>query len=375
MNISTGDKPADRIQLVISLYLAVPLVLLLVAGCRPASTPDSYALKPERHGTGWVSDTHYIGPLPKQAAQLRPGQEFLCLQPDEFAPAQPPFFDAVTGKSVNAYKLCLRVFTLQSVTPRTSAPPAQLTFTINHSQRKLTLASNADVDQLPWLIPLLDDATLDALRHRYEGNLVWCYGGCSTQHDGGITAVADDSHTSISVITPVLLPVRIRRIVRLDKLRRHVTSGSFASGGSANFQELDFEADRPLLVVLDTPNAAYGGANFQSLTPAEARRHLLGTDITCADTWDFQQHFSLKPPGEEHLDWSHAVLQDIADGNIQIGETHDMVAWTLGWPSYLETQTQSRAALTWVYDNGMYGYTLRFDKRGKVADINEGIPP
>ncbi len=349
-------------------------MLVGVNGCRSSSVPDPYAVRPV-HGTGWVASDHYVGPLPWQRPQLTRGQQFLCLT-DSYSSEMPQFRDTATRQNIAIVKMGLRVFILRKIDPNpVPGAPALLTFSIEGSSHKLTLASDAGVDNLPCLTPLSEDGRLDSLRQRYEGHLVWCYGGCGTQHTGGVTAVTDDAQTSVSVITPVLLPVRIRRIVRLCALSRIVRYGAYYPSGSQDPKEPGFMDDRPLLIVLDSPNARYGGTNFQYHTTADAKRHLLGTYALCADPDDFKQNFSLRSPRGEHPGWPQAVLQEIADGDAQVGMTHDAVAWTLGWPSYFEAPKEQRAESNWRYDNGCYGYTLSFDQRGRVSYIDEGIPP
>ena len=386
----------------------ITIAVFLAEGCgqhrrNQASVPALVSTQ-----IGWIRHNYYSGPPPRHPSALQPGQQFLCLPDTASSPLD--FHDAATGQTIAAHSLGLRILTLLKVASPVSGSPARLTFGVEGSSLKLTLASSAPVDKLAGLIPLADDngngaadAALDHLRRAYEGRFVWCYGG-----DGSI-AVTDSSAYSAYVSTPLLLPTRVRRIVRIDRTGVPMNIGQQQNVVSDTIQTNAFTDDYPLVVIFDIPNAECDfmlnadASDFGPLappipqwtpttavqllpqfpprptldepvpptTPKQVKTHVLGSYIVLADTWDFDRRYSLRSPRAQHPDWSSRTLYQLSHGEIQTGMTRDMVAWKRGYGNGYGTLSHLRRADAWTYDDlKPWFITISFNKRGRVNNID-----
>lgn len=385
---------------------AIAIIIIsafLAGGCGQHERSQVNVPPPVSAKMGWITHDYYSGAPPRHPSALQPGQQFLCLPDSALDPTD--FHDAATGQIIAAHSLGLHILTLLSVASPVSGSTARLTFGVEGSPLKLTLASNAPVDKLAGLIPLAndaDDTALDYLRHAYEGRFVWCYGG-----DGSI-AVTDSSAYSAYISTPLLSPARIRRIVRIDRTGVPMNIGQQQNVESDTIRTNSFVDDYPLIFIFDIPNAECDfmlnadASDFGPLappippwtpttpvqllpqfppltttdeplpptTPKQLKTHVLGSYIVLADAWDFDRRYSLRSPRAQHPEWSSHTLYQLSHGEIQIGMTRDMVAWKWGYGNGYGTLAHLRRAAAWTYDDlKPWFITISFNKRGRVNNI------
>ncbi len=367
-------------------WIAVVAILALVDSRRsvpeiPAAVQSPPSIVLPAILTGWVAADHYVGPTPRQNARLVAGQQFLCFYNDTFSAPAEPFRDSVTGQIVPPKQIAFRVLTLQSIQhPPTGA--ALLTFSVEGSARQVTLNSDADVDELPALTPLLDDAPLDSLRRRYEGHLVWCYGGNVAQ-----TATDDPAFFPTSR-APALLPLRVKRILRLDRVGLALSMTTWINNLIGNTQSGHdlYTDDRPLLVELTSPTNRFA-VNTDEISGPQAtliessyaayqkrlKNVTAGEYRISADPWELERVFSLQSPQSLHPDWTRQELRHLSNAEVVPGMTRDQVGWATGWPAApgdIKSFDQLRALPVWVYQRMPFDYTITFNSHGRVSKID-----
>ncbi len=290
----------------------------------------------------------------KSLPSLAPGQTFVYMGSAFSAPPQ-PLLDAATRRPITLDQFGLRILTLLKTAQKTNGTRL-LTFSVEGSKRRVTLQTDAGVGSLPGIVALLHDDKCDALRRNYEGRQVWCYG------HGSSSGLTDNADYAISKEEwSVSTPVRIRHILRLDA------------------DNVSTAANEPLLVVLNQRYAVYKTADFYIIRPKYRRSRIVARLSSgyqlFAGTADFERLYSLKSPHIQHPEWSRSVLHQLDGEDTLLGMTHDMLAWTMGWPDDSGSLDQLRAMPQWDYhtDNPK-PYIVTFDRSGRVSDVDWGGP-
>jgi len=312
-----------------------------------------------------------VAPSPRRVPTLSPGQTFLFVTPRQWnLTPRPNTFRDEGAAPVSWGELELKVVTLDKVTHDPSADRL-LWFSVDGRRSRVRLRGEWDVSLLPNLYPLLEDDRLDALRTKFEGRQVWAYGGfqvhCATGDPiatGGFWTRASSSAV-------------IRRIFRI-----HAGGIEIGAGGlrAADAFPSAFSALDPLVVVLTPaedfkPTAAYSGGVPGTRQPPGVLKACAVMFQMHGDVWDFERTYSLQPPWKAHADWPPAMLRAVLEDRLVIGMTHEMVAWTKGWPVEYGTIQDLKAMENWRFDDlRPLGYRVHF-KGGRVVRVGpEGRP-
>ncbi len=232
--------------------------------------------------------------------------------------------------------------------------------------QSLTVKVTSDVASLQDLVPLADDIGLQHLREVYEGKLVWGRGGLHAD-----CAISNEEGGAINAVGR--LPFRIRRIVRA------YGQAWFNLGydGPSNFEsDSSFAAMNPLIVLFDKPARADVkviehwsiGISLVSprASPLESQRCTAFYAIK-ADVWDFERTYSTVAPEAEHPDWPTNIVEAIYSHDVLLGMTHDMVAWSRGYPSFWGSIAYLNTLHAWKYPSTPPFHYWAYFKRGKLV--------
>jgi len=294
---------------------------------------------------------------------IRMGQDFIALPSQSGVNTKASVSgsgvpDEVSGADLGTIFTILRV----------DEQAGQLTLTDDRGQI-LTVKAPSDAASFQDLLPLADDTSLQRVRELYEGKLVWGRGGLradctiSNNEGGGIEASGR-------------LPFRIRRIVRV------YGQASFNLGydGPSNFDsDSSFVAMNPLIVLFDKPALANvrlseqwsiglppKSAGLSRAAPLEPKRCNRFYAIK-ADVWDFERTYSTIAPEVEHPDWPANIIQAIYSHDVLPGMTHDMVAWSRGYPSFWGSIGYLDRLDAWKYPSAPPFHYWAYFTRGKLV--------
>jgi|GEM_PF-7029203 len=207
------------------------------------------------------------------------------------------------------------------------------------------------------LMPLVDDAEVEALRRQYLNRLVWMPGGTWARGLG-----SDPDFTSIWE-APLDQPARVRGIYRV--------SGIAGLAGGRLGEATRFLALDPLYVVLELPKAAtltHGWVDYRARQDPDLAREPSAYSafyVMAAGAWDLERLMTPNDPfaSAAHVgpraDWD-AFDRDLRRGNVRLGMTPDLVAWARGWPASLEPLDRLRRQSVWRYKGTHGSETYRF---------------
>lgn len=313
----------------------------------------------------------YVTPEPDQGPALRPGQRFLGTPwEDASATTATPYWDVKSGKPITWGEIAIRVATLQRVEP--VAAGNRLTFVLEKHTGQICLETEHPATDLPYLTPLLTEPTVRNLKARYEGKLVWCYGGPGAQ------CVCTEPGMSISLSGRLDTPLRIRRIERVYRPGTEMAIGRATFLGGE--RESAFVTDNPLIVILEAPANALefsamwyvggedtsGAKDIAMEVASDPRAYCLGIWNELSDRWDFEREYSLSGPFGGHSRWPAKMRKAVLNSEVIKGMTREMVAWATGWPSMYGTKDEMLRIDDWAYDNIPFQGHIYF-KNGRVV--------
>ncbi|HOM71556.1 MAG TPA: hypothetical protein PLP86_04850 [Armatimonadota bacterium] len=295
----------------------------------------------------------YLTPQPDEVPALRPGQRFIGTPWEQVSASTVTLYrDVKSNKPISWGEIATKIVTLKRVEPLDVGH--RLIFELEKHAGQIYLETENQAPDLPYLTPLLTEPVVRALKSRYEGKQVWCYGGPGAQ------CVSAEPGMAISLSGRVDMPLRISRIERVYMPRMELAVGNATFIGGE--RESAFITDNPLVVILDAPDK---GLEFSALSyvgnndPEEAaielvsnpRAHCLGLWNVVSDSWDFERQYSLSNPFETHSTWPEKMREAVLSGKVVNGMTYEMVAWAIGWPSIYGTKSEMLALDDWAYDN------------------------
>lgn len=318
----------------------------------------------------------YIPPKPMSIPSMKVGQKYLFIA-DE---SEHPYMDSTTEKPIPSSVMVMKILTLIQIENPWFRKQI-LHFTMDGYHGRIRTQISRGAVNPPGMYPLVEDDTLNDLRHRYEGMRAWQYGGANAYWSTG------NPSESVSVSGPVSTSWVIRRISRVYVGAYPLRIG-YAPGFIGEDTESSFADNNPLFILLSPSkplkmqsiskwiasdgNSSYGSAENEYARHPESGAHYL----VFADAWDFERAFSTTDPLTAHPEWSHSMRHAVMDGEIRKGMTRDMVAWVIGWLGEYATIPEMRTWDEWRYDGMMaYDYMVYF-RNGRVARFGpNGTPP
>ncbi len=336
----------------------------------PVNGTDTATGKPIVLSEPTASLRVYVPPLPNQRPSQSPGQRFLCLPGWE---EDLPYLDA-QGRVVPRARLALKIVTLKRI-DRSGRWP-MLYFTAEGCRGQFHIENGGPLSALPGLKPLVEDDTARRLRAKYEGKQVWGYGGLNGEC---VTASAEERG---SLGTGIQTPYTLRHLVRIaaEPVELAIGASPNVLGG---YRQSAFITSRPLVAVLERPRRAQV-LGFSYVSAGKGRKRIrqtadgmpllqtsdcLGLYAEFADAWDFERSYSLLSPRQAGAHWPRSMRKAVLAGELRVGMTPDMVAWTLGWPSDYGTAAQVKAQTAWKYDNLQPFHFWVYFKNGKAASF------
>ncbi len=95
-----------------------------------------------------------------------------------------------------------------------------------------------------------------------------------------------------------------------------------------------------------------------------------------ADVWDFERSYSTIPAKIAHPTWPHRIIQAIYSQEVLPGMTHEMVAWSRGYPSAWGSIEYLKTLDAWKYPSTSPFHYWAYFKRGKLVKFEpDGSPP
>ena len=216
------------------------------------------------------------------------------------------------------------------------------------------------------LIPIVEDENATALQNAYSGKLVWPRGGAR------LRCGYDPYGSAFYEVSP-RLPLRLRTIVRAYR-NAELTLGFDGAFGDATYVAID-----PLIITFElTRTPDIWGSGYSDRHPAPGLSAHIWAIEKCrflysvkADVWDFMRSYSSASAASQHPDWSAATIRLINAGKISHGMTHDMVAWSLGYPAALGDRKELNRLSVWRYPHAPgFGEATVYFKNGKVISVN-----
>jgi uncharacterized repeat protein (TIGR03803 family) len=283
----------------------------------------------------------YEPPPPTALPQFRAGQEFVTFTLPE------------TNTQRAQLPGGIRVVTLETVEHEKNAG-YRLRFNADDSDATLSVdAQSTDVNSVPGLTPIVDDANVDTLNREYQGHDVYVLGDFAPT-----CGFAGGNETYVRIDRSA--PLHVRQIVRL-----YGVSASWGIGPMTDrmYDAGDiFVAVDPILVIFD------GTMDGEILAePPFSGRGCVSGYAEFADGWEFDRTLAYASPLLSHPEWPADVRKAINDGTVLIGMTYDMVVASVGYPSAYGTAAQMRKLTTWEYVlPAPSSFTVKF-KDGKVV--------
>ncbi len=294
----------------------------------------------------------YLTPQPISSAKLTSGQRFVGTPWEQISGSiETPYKDAATGDPVLWRDIAAKIVTLRQVIPVLGGN--KLVFVVEDYPGYVFIETGQAVSDLPNLTPLVEESEASALKAKYIGKQVWCYGGPGAQ------CVSSEPRMSISLLGSTDTPVRIRHIERIQMplVSLAIGQATFVGGDRSS----SFVTDNPLLVILDKRFAAldfsalsYVGEDGEKLAvevSSNPEKYCLGLWEMLSDRWDFERSYSLTNPFKAQNKWPKKMQKAVRKGSVVIGMTHEMVAWAIGWPAIYGKKADMLSLNDWKYDN------------------------
>jgi len=270
-----------------------------------------------------------------------------------------PYLDK-HGQTVRQALLASKLFTLKRIDRAGRWPVVY--FAVEGLPGLVHIENGGPLPALPGLCPLVEDAEVRSLRRRYEGKQVWGYGGI-----GGQCALVD-SRQSIEVGADNQAPCRLVHLVRICRTATQLSIGTKPGvvGGAA---QSTFTTNYPLIAILASVPDMHLSVLVGDGKPIYQQSKCRTLYAEFAGAWDFERTYSLVSPSQAGRHWPCALRKAVLAGEMRVGMTPDMVAWTLGYPSAYGTAAQIKAQPLWEYDTlPPFHYSVTFDK-GKVSSF------
>jgi hypothetical protein len=283
----------------------------------------------------------YVAPQPRAAPALRVGQRYLVV------PVTNVVYADENGMAIPWSAISLHVARITSIGSATvMLDVAQTTYRIREER-------SSDSPALLGLAPLADDASQEEMDSWYAGKEVWNRGQLLSLCGTGSTALIDSkSGGGYDVGT-----VRVRHVYRVDVPFYILALGDMI-GANGFGHASGFDVSSPLLVTLDVRDPRPG---FSACPQSYS---------LFADAWDMQRALSTVSVRTAHPDWPPAMLEDIEDHNIAVGMTHEMVAWSIGFPAFEGSPNELYRLSDWDYDsNPRATYSVHFGADGRVKSF------
>ncbi|MHB1457558.1 MAG: hypothetical protein ACYC0V_11655 [Armatimonadota bacterium] len=323
-----------------------------------------------------ASNRTYMPPKPRSIPSMKVGQKFLFTA-DE---SEHPYMDATTERPVPSDAMIMQVLTLVQV-KKPWLRKQSLYFTMDRYRGRICTELPHGAVNPPGMYPLVEDDTLDDLRRRYEGKMVWQYGGANAYWSTGNT------NESVSVSGPASTSWLIHSISRVYVGAYPLRIG-YAPGFIGEDTESSFADNNPLFALLSPSkplkmqsiskwiasdgNSSYGNSENEYARHPESGVHYL----VFADAWDFERAFSTIDPLTAHPEWSRLMRHAVMDGEIRKGMTRDMVVWVIGWPGEYARIQEMRTWDEWRYDGMMACNYMVYFRNGRVTRFGtDGTPP
>ncbi|MGA7570970.1 MAG: hypothetical protein WCA80_09215, partial [Candidatus Aquilonibacter sp.] len=262
----------------------------------------------------------YVAPQPKARPALRIGQRYLVV------PVSNVVYADKNGATIPWSGISLHVARV------TSIDAATVTLDVADTPYRLREARSGDSPVLLGLVPLVEDPSQQAMDSWYAGKEVWNRGqllSLSTSDSNDLIDGKTGGGYDVGTI-------RVRHVYRVAMPFYGLVLGTRVGGsGFGNFY---FESSSPLLVTLGVSDPRHVGATF------------IDRFSLFADSWDMQRALSTVSPHVAHPNWPRTVLEAIDEGRAQVGMTHEMVAWAIGFPPYEGSPSALYRLSDWDYE-------------------------
>ena len=320
--------------------------------------------------------TIYLPPQPGKLPSLKSGQRFLSVPwTSVYASETTDYRDLATGKALTYSQIASRVLRLVDVKKARGRTP-ELIFELDGRPGWLKLESDANVSNLPYITPIVEDSVTKKLQAEYNGKNVWAY-------NGGGMSISTHANEYLSLNWPIDHPVFLRHVERVCYKLQQLAIGT--SPGYTGDRETTYFTMNPLVVILDEPSrdVQVGGGTYvgwtslfnvfssrEQIANNPKSRSIAIWDVL-SDRWDFERSYSLRSPFQMHPEWTSKMRKQVKNGTYGKGTTKDMLVWILGWPSIYGTKADIMKLNTWTYDNlPPYSKTYEF-RKGRIVSIDE----
>jgi hypothetical protein len=144
------------------------------------------------------------------------------------------------------------------------------------------------------------------------------------------------------------------------RLAHYPVDVGLGPAGSLNPANLRIPAPSPLVVFFDPPGK-------QLLEPTSPSTE------GCLATWllaaprQLEVTYSLEPSERSHPEWTSSIRRQVMNGQVTVGMTHAMVAWSLGFPSQYGTRAELLHAPLWRYPGPAGGGSTVYFRDDRVV--------
>jgi hypothetical protein len=291
----------------------------------------------------------YVAPKQNALPALRIGQEYLVLPPPSDAGVKAlniEYEDAAQG-AIPFQAISLHIARIISL------DTTSVTVAVAQTQHHLREPRSGNSPALLGLVPILDDPSQRAMESWYAGKRVWTRG-----HLQNLCA----SKPGLNIDWPSNVIARVQHVYRVDVPFFELALGHNI-GASGYGRDSGFESSSPLLVTL-TPK-----------TEGDDPTRCADPFLFFADAWDMQRALSTSSVRQAHPDWPPTMLDAIEQGRVQVGMTHEMVAWAIGFPADRRPLSELYRLSSWSYDDQpANNYYVEFGSDGRVRHFGRTNP-
>jgi hypothetical protein len=285
---------------------------------------------PEVQGRGdWI----YVAPQPRATPALQIGRRYLVV------PIANVVYADDHARTIPWSAISLRVARVTTIDSET------VMLRVENTPYTLRETRSGDASTLLGLVPLLEDATQTAMQAWYGGKRIWVRGQLQS------LCASDPAASNIN--WDGSLTIRVRNVYRVALPFFELALGQNV-GGSGYGRASGFQVSSPLLITLDISNTGAGARCNDAYA-------------FFADGWDMQRALSTSSVRATHPSWPTEILKSIDDGAVRVGMTHEMVAWSIGFPAFPGAVSDLYHLSRWDYDDDPgQTYYVDFGENGKV---------